>query len=325
MTDDFDDNAVFGEATAYVPCDELAAALPAPDDDENAITGRNAGYVAKDQAPGALPASELDDNAVYGTAVGFVAKPCEECIGGCSGALGIDLGPAGTTWEVLGLDIQSTVDNDGSDHGSGAAHDETVFGPSFARMTATPVIGTIITDFYLGPSPFSGDPFFVGEEGGRTFVSYVKPSFPAVPTHWPWLKFLGEIQVSTPTLGEESAIGNVEWELYAVHYNGDDLQALEGSGGRAAFDLVDYAPQLIASGTHTSGYGVGEPLTVTWAADESKDRVALFIKAVGNKVAAGSPTGPQWVDRYPSYPSFTYFGGGIIVTAPGDLFACLSC
>jgi hypothetical protein len=37
MTDDFDDNAVFGETTLYVPCDELASALPAPDDDENAI------------------------------------------------------------------------------------------------------------------------------------------------------------------------------------------------------------------------------------------------------------------------------------------------
>jgi hypothetical protein len=133
--------------------------------------------------------------------------------------------------------------------------------------------------------------------------------------------------VDTPILGNQSAVGGepTPWELRAVYYDHTDLFTVESNGGLPALELDAYPQTVIASGIHTSPYGVGEAIDVTFAADESQDRVAFFIRIPTTRVIVDSVGGPVWVDRYPSYPSFTYFGGGIIVTAPGDLFACLSC
>jgi hypothetical protein len=80
MTDDYDDNAVYGDEIGYVPCFQAASAVPTLTADDNAVYGEESGYVPLDTGAAADPASEQDELAVYGDNVGFVAKPCEECI-----------------------------------------------------------------------------------------------------------------------------------------------------------------------------------------------------------------------------------------------------
>jgi hypothetical protein len=80
MTDDYDDNVVYGDEIGYVPCFQAASAVPTLVADDNAVYGEESGYVPLDTAAAADPASEQDELAVYGDNVGFVAKPCEECI-----------------------------------------------------------------------------------------------------------------------------------------------------------------------------------------------------------------------------------------------------
>jgi hypothetical protein len=78
MTDDYDDNVVYGDEIGYVPCFQAASAVPTLVADDNAVYGEESGYVPLDTAAAADPASEQDELAVYGDNVGFVAKPCEE-------------------------------------------------------------------------------------------------------------------------------------------------------------------------------------------------------------------------------------------------------
>lgn len=73
-----DEDGIFGELGAYVPCDQEAGSLPLVSDDLDAAAGHAAGYVPPDDAAGSLPASGADATALYGGDVGFVAKPCEE-------------------------------------------------------------------------------------------------------------------------------------------------------------------------------------------------------------------------------------------------------
>jgi hypothetical protein len=69
VTDDF---AIEGEDAAYVPCDELAAALVV--EEEGAISGLATGFVARDQSASSLPAQERE--AIVGSGVGYVPGPC---------------------------------------------------------------------------------------------------------------------------------------------------------------------------------------------------------------------------------------------------------
>jgi hypothetical protein len=82
MTDDYDDNVVYGDEIGYVPCFQAASAVPTTTADDDALYGEESGYVPKDAGASTDPASEQDELAVYGDNVGFVAKPCEEPTGG---------------------------------------------------------------------------------------------------------------------------------------------------------------------------------------------------------------------------------------------------
>jgi hypothetical protein len=264
-------------------------------------------------------------------------KPCDECppfqpapfsCTDCSTVPSADaeIGSTGTSWEATSYAKHSVVDNNGSDVPTGDAHTETQSGPSFAKVFSGPgILQEILTGDFTGPSPFPGDPFHITETIERTYASYHKPSFPTVSTHFPSVTFDGDIFVDTPLTTNRPAIVNVPWALVAVYYNGADLQADQGGDLLTALDLLDYPQHTIAMGVHTSGYGVGENITTAFAADETKDHVAFFVKFTGTNVAADLPAGPAWILRYPSYPTHTTNNIGIIVRIPSFTIGYCTC
>jgi hypothetical protein len=257
------------------------------------------------------------------------------CPEGCSDvpSNSAEVGSSGTSWEAQLYVKHSLVDNDGSNHPTGPAHTETAAGPSFSKiMTTGGGLVTSIADEFHGPSPFPGDPFHANETMDRRYASFVKPSFPAVSTHWPSIRVQGDIFVTVP--GDvPSLVMGVPWQLVAVYYDGTDLQAAQGNGLLTALDLLDYPQTTIASGVHTSGAGTtsvpgpGESIDVAFAADESKNRIAFFIKTSTTKIVTQVSGGAyQWVDRYPLWEGYVFGGGGgVTVSMPSYTISYCLC
>lgn len=98
MTDDV--SAISGERGGYVPCDEVALAVSAPDDDVQALRGEEEGFVALNAAALAESADEQDALAISGRSSGYVPGPCMECVSLATGLTwnNMDAGGSGTAW-----------------------------------------------------------------------------------------------------------------------------------------------------------------------------------------------------------------------------------
>lgn len=225
-------NALSGERGSYVPCDEIAAEVPALP--AGAIRGQAGGYVAVDQASAPLPT--VPAGVIRGSHGGFVAKPCVTgCIDQTNG--GRDLA---TSW-IYSTTLTPNMDT----YLNRTSIQRTIFGPNPLDQYNLGVHDNQTFYSYrhhLLPEPYPGSPIcFTDEDGDHNLVC---PPFVTwehrvarVPTdiggEHPWHVIIFDLTPSTPTFDHDQ---QWDWQLMAGDWgtgtpvDGAGAVLLEGSG-----------------------------------------------------------------------------------------------